>query len=64
LAYVKKHNEQVKRWEDAKKKRVEKGLPEVPPEQDSSMLKAKLEAMNANTIKKVLPQKAFVPEIV
>ena len=46
LTYAKKRNEQVKRWEDARKSRIEQGLPADPPEADQSMLQARLEALN------------------
>ena len=55
LTYVKKRNEQIKRWEDAKRERIEQGLPGDPPEQDASMLRAQLDAMNARAVKRVLP---------
>ena len=46
LTYAKKRNEQVKRWEDARKSRIEQGLPADPPEADQSLLQARLEALN------------------
>lgn len=54
LVYVKKRNEQVKRWELARKSRIELGLPADPPDVDPSLLQARLDALNRKQPPQVL----------
>jgi hypothetical protein len=55
LTYVKRRNEQLKRWQQARQARIDAGEPADPPDADLSMMKALLDELNAKQTKRVLP---------
>ena len=63
LTYVKRRNEQLKRWQEARERRIARGEPGTPAEADNSMMRAMIDQLNAKQVKRVLPQKTFVPQM-
>lgn len=52
LSYVRKRNIQIKRWEQARQKRVEAGLPADPPQPDPAILASMVEQFQAQMVAK------------
>jgi len=63
LTYVRKRNQQVKRWEEARKQRVEAGLPADPPQADKAVLDQILLQLKSQATVMPLKQKSFHPDL-
>ena len=55
--------DQLKRWEEARKKRIARGLPADPTEPDPAYLEAMLMNFKNQMTRKVVPQKSFHPDL-
>lgn len=63
LSYVRKRNIQIKRWEQARQKRIEAGLAADPAQPDPSVLAAMMEQFRAQMAAKPVQQKSFHPDL-